>query len=731
MLPSHRSRSQSNEPDDLEDDDLQDANAPRQASHDKLKRLALNLIGRWHWIVLGLILGVLGAYYYLDKTPKQYTAIATLLIKQQTSTVMSRNQPEDLDMRSTEAMNTVAERIRRMDLLERVAKRELEKITKSDNIKDLKSLVPAPVNWIPTWIPDWLSRKLGKDEPGAESAQQGPPSSAVLASMIASWLEVSIRRGTRLLDISITHPNPDVAKNLANAIATEYWAETRSVRAEGRIRSIDLLKNQLKETSDKLQSGRSALSSYARTLEVHKALDAKESEVAGLQRRYLPKHPRMITADAELKDLQEQFIKAFDVARQSASDKTFWEEHGKELPDQQTHPEEFLRTARQQLLARIGVLDNDISTLTLVYNNMTTKKTETSVDQESDESDTEMNNEARTPGMPSAPVRIKVIAIGTVGGLAIGLILAMLFIRLDNKYHTVAQVAGETGVTVLAAIADINPNHLAAAERLHRKRNPDEKIETHSPWDSRLVFRPGASSTSYAEMFRVLRASITLLGDETKRKITLFSSALPGEGKTSISANYAAAAAGQGRKTLLIDLDLRKPSVHKFFGLPREQEKGGMTECLANLVSFDDVILRETCLKNLDIILSGKNAPNPGELLDTGRLKTVLSQACRDYDVVVLDTAPLLAVPDTRIVAPLAHNVCLVVRADYVPKGAVHRVLEVMDEDGTALSGVIFNAFKERRLLIGENYSYGSYQTSRYGRSYRYGYGSYGNDRKK
>jgi len=704
--------------DDLEDDDSPDANVSRQPSQEKLKRLALDLIGRWHWIALGLIVGVLGAYYYLEKTPKQYTATASLLIKQQTAAVMSRDQVEELDMRSIEAMNTVAERIRRVDLLENVAKRE--------DVRALRHLVPPTVNW----IPEWLSRKLGQDTPGAESSEQAP-APAALANMIASWLEVSIRRYTRLIDISITHPVPEVSEKLANDIAREYLAEIARTRTEGRSNSIDLLQKEAKETSANLQSARSALSSYARTLEVHKALDARETEVAALQRRYLPKHPKMITATAELKDQQEQFIREFDVARQSASDKVFWEGAAKEMPDQKTHPEEFLRTARQQLLARIGVLESEIQSLTLVYNNMTTRIKETSVNQESVESNTEVSSMARAPGLPSAPVANKVIAIGSVGGFVVGLMLAILFIRLDNKYHTVAQVAGETGVTVLAAIADINPSHLAAAERQHRKKNPDEKVEIHDPWDSRLVFRPGASSTSYAEMFRVLRASITLLGDETKRKITLFSSALPGEGKTSISANYAAAAAGQGRKTLLIDLDLRKPSVHKFFGLPREQEKGGMTECLANLVSFDDVILRESCLKNLDIIVSGKNAPNPGELLDTSRLKAVLTQACRDYDVVVLDTAPLLAVPDTRIIAPLVHNVCLVVRADYVPKGAVRRVLEVMDEDGTTLSGVIFNAFKERRLLIGENYSYGSYQTSRYGRSYRYGYGSYGNDHRK
>ena len=94
--------------------------------------------------------------------------------------------------------------------------------------------------------------------------------------------------------------------------------------------------------------------------------------------------------------------------------------------------------------------------------------------------------------------------------------------------------------------------------------------------------------------------------------------------------------------------------------------------------------------------------------------------------MVVLDSAPLLAVPDTRMIVPLADNFCLVTRAEYVPKGAVRRLLTLLAADKTYPSGVVVNGFLEKRRLIGENYSYGNYQTNRYGKAYRYGYGSYG-----
>jgi capsular exopolysaccharide synthesis family protein len=691
-----------------------DGAGPRQAGQDKLKRLLLTLIGRWHWIILGLILGFLGANYQLAKTPKQYTATATLLIKQQVASVMARDQVEEINMGSMEGMNTVAERIRRMDLLERVASRA--------DVRETPGLMPPAVDWRPQWLRD----KLGKEPIVGEAPRQAPPPPAALGGMMSRWLGVSIRRGTRLLDISITHPVPEVAKVLADAVAREYLAEIATARTAGRSNSIDLLEKESKESRTALQAARSALSIYTRTIEVHKALDAKEIEVDSLRRRYLPKHPRMVTATAELRALEERFIREFELARQAPTDKAYWEVAGKELPNPQTKDDKYLLAARQALIARINVLENETQVSTSVFNSMLTRIQESSVNQESEESSAEVSNLARVPGWPSAPNANQILTQGSFAGLAGGVLLALLLIRFDNKFHTVSQVVGETGVTVLAAISDISLSHLAVAERSFRKRNPEGSNEFHDNWDKRLLFRRGTASTSYAEMFRVLRASVTLLGDELSRKITLFTSALPGEGKTLTSANFALAAAGQGRKTLLIDLDLRKPSVHKVFGLAREKELGGITECIANLIPFEQVVCRETGQENLHLILSGKRAPNPGELLETGRLKAVLDRACQEYEVVVLDTAPLLAVPDTRIIAPLANNLCLVVHAEYVPKGAVNRTLAILAEDGTTLSGIVFNGFVEKRRLMGENYSYGYYKSSRYGRAYRYGYGAYG-----
>lgn len=685
----------------------------------KTKRLLLEMLGRWYWIALGLVLGILASAFYLSKAPKLYSATSTLLIKQQTASVMGRDQVDEIDMRSVEGLNTVAERIRRHDLLERVASRM--------DVRALPGLVPRAVDWRPDWLADWLDSGNSGNPGGERNAQAAPPAPPVLAGWIGSWLNISIRRGTRLLDISFTHEVPEVAKALADAVAREYLAEIAGAVTEGRTNKSDTLIKQSEEARGKLQAAESALASYNRAIELHKALEAQENSSSQLARRYLPKHPRMITAVSELDSLKSRFLDEFSVAILSSADKSYWETAGREIESVKDDPEARLRVARQLLLARTGVLGGEISSQMSVFNAMLTRLEESNINREGEESGAEVSSFARVPGGPTSPQPNKIFATGGASGLAFGLAVAFLLTRAGNKFYSVAQVEAETGLPVLAAVSDIDIRQLDQSAHAHfRKHKSEQPNPLHETWDPRLIFRPGTSSTNFAEMFRILRASISLLGDETKRKITLFSSALPGEGKSLISSNFALAAAGQGRKTLLIDLDLRKPNIHRVFGFSRAKQGPGVTEWLAGQASFDDVILREVGCENLHIILSGQRAPNPGELLNISRLRQLFAEASKRYDLVIVDSAPLLAVPDTRVIAPLVDNFCLVARANYVPRGAVLRTLELLASAGSTPSGLVFNGFKESRRLIGENYSYGSYRLSRYGRPYQYGYGTYG-----
>ena len=283
-----------------------------------------------------------------------------------------------------------------------------------------------------------------------------------------------------------------------------------------------------------------------------------------------------------------------------------------------------------------------------------------------------------------------------------------------------SQVELVSGLPILATIQNIDIREL---QKL--KAEKEQKLKVSDPpeielWDPRLIFRPAFMQTLYTEAYRILRASVTLLGKEEERKVTLFSSATPGEGKTTTSANFAIAAALQGKKTILVDFDLRKPAVHKAFGFKRKELSAGLTEVLTGKSSLAEAIQKQAGQENFYILFAGAKAPNPGELLTTEGVIDILDKLKKEFDVIVIDSAPLLAVPDTRLLVSEVDNFCLVVRAEHTPKGAVAKCLDMLRDDDNEPAGIVVNDYQERGGFARKYlYKYGGY--GNYG-----GYGGYG-----
>lgn len=696
--------------DEWTDDDQREGSRNGSASS---KRLLQDMLGRWYWIVLGMVLGGGAAVYYLSKAPKAYCASATLLVKEQTASVLGKDQTDEINLGSIEAMNTVAARLKRQVLLERVASRE--------DVRGLQGIAPAVVRWLPAMVSEWLGDKAA--DPIAATASRMTP--VVLAGNIGSWMTVAVRRGTRLLDITVTHPSPEVAKVLADAICLEYLAETTGIRSNGRTNTIELLAEKSEEARKNLQSSQKAFSAYQRALAGHEELQTKEREVVELKRRYRAKHPEMVNAVAQVAGLQVRFLGDFEASVKSGMDEAYWKESESSLnPASQSLPER-LEIARRMLLSRTAVLRSEIQSQESVFNAMLTKMQQVDVNMAEQDSEVEISNLAQLPGIPISPIGSKIMMFGVLGGLAVGAFIGFVAVILDNKLHTVMQVEELLTLPVLAAVSRI-PAKLISKAVTGDNQTETDALEREKEWDPKIVFRQGMANSSFAEMFRVLRASITLLGPEDKRKITLFTSAIPGEGKTLTSVNFALAAAGQGKKVLLIDLDLRRPTVHLAFGLKSSSNEAGVTGYLAGKAPLEEAILHDVSGSGLDLMVSGVRAPNPGELLSGQRLSALMADVRGVYDVIVVDTAPLLAVPDTRVVAAHADNVCLVVRAEYVPKGATQRVMRLLAAGRTPLAGVVFNGFRERKRLVGLNYSYGNYKYGSSGNAYGYGNEAYG-----
>ena len=695
-------------------EDEEDFDSGSASSRERVRQLVMDLLGRWYWIALGLILGVLGGLYYLSKAPKIYEATSTLLVKQGASSVISRDQVEEMDLRSDDGVNTVAQRVERPELLTRVAD--------LPEIKQTEGLVPDATNWFPGWSQGWLG---GGDDP----SDKKPDTSAELGRTIGKWLEVSVRRKTRLLDLTIAHPSPEIARKLADTLAREYIAELSGDRSQGRDSSSAILKAQSDEARLELQTAQNAQANYQQILETLKDLEVKEVVFSDLDRRYLPLHPKHMVAKATLDEYQKRFLSEFDLVRKATADKDYWKNNRAEWDQTDLDVTSRLQIARRLLTARATVLKSEIESQNEVFNTILTKRQETEIDQKAKDAEVELSSLSEFPEEPASPRKMIVLAGGGMFGLASGFALAFLLVKLDNKIHTVSQAELLTKLHVLATIRHVDPKILA--EIIAEKGKSSAALSPAAQkWDPRLVFRPGLTESIYAEMFRILRASVTLLGDEKKRKVTLFSSALPGEGKTLVSTNFAIASALLGKKTLLLDLDLRKPAVHKAFGLKRSELKAGTTELLAHKITWQEALTEDTGQENLTCIFGGARAPNPGELLNTREISELLAELAQEFDVIVVDSAPLLAVPDTRLLVPIVDNFCLVIRAESTSKGAIRKVIDLLEDDGTEPAGIIVNGYQEKAGFLAKKYGYGyGYGYGQYGKGYGYGsYGSYGSD---
>jgi capsular exopolysaccharide synthesis family protein len=202
---------------------------------------------------------------------------------------------------------------------------------------------------------------------------------------------------------------------------------------------------------------------------------------------------------------------------------------------------------------------------------------------------------------------------------------------------------------------------------------------------------------SIAEDYRTVRTSILFSHADSSPKTICFTSTLPQEGKTATISNLAVSFAQLEGKVLLVDADLRKPRLHKVFNL---RNLSGLSSYLAGKNAFDEVI-QKTSIDNVWTIPSGPHPPNPAELLNSKRMKELLAQAKDKFNVVLLDTPPVLAVIDPVIVSSLADSTVFVVRAGKTTRRPLARAVEEVRKSKADIIGVVFNEVRIGRQGIG------------------------------
>lgn len=193
--------------------------------------------------------------------------------------------------------------------------------------------------------------------------------------------------------------------------------------------------------------------------------------------------------------------------------------------------------------------------------------------------------------------------------------------------------------------------------------------------------------SSSSEAYRKLRTNIQFSSIDSQIQTIMIASALSGEGKTTTIGNLAVTYAQEGKKVLLMDTDLRKPAVHRMFNVPNHV---GLTSVLSSQYKVTEV-LRETDVEGLHVLSSGPIPPNPSEMLGSRKMTALLESLKEEYDVILFDTPPVLAVTDALIISSLCDGVLLVVSSGKVKKDLVKKAKAHLEHVNARILGAVLN----------------------------------------
>jgi tyrosine-protein kinase Etk/Wzc len=304
---------------------------------------------------------------------------------------------------------------------------------------------------------------------------------------------------------------------------------------------------------------------------------------------------------------------------------------------------------------------------------------------------------------PIAPRRGMIVMASAFVGLLLGLGVAVLRSMMNPGVRDASEIEGRTGLSVFATVP-----HSDAQEQLFTA------IKSKAPGQHLLAL--SHSGDPGIESLRSLRTALQFALLDARNNIVLFTGPTPGIGKSFVSGNFAAVLGAIGKRVLLVDADLRKGYLNQYFGIDR---KPGLSELVAGTASLEHAI-RRAVAPNVDLVATGALPPNPAEVLNSPAFLDALNRLGAMYDLVLIDTPPVLAVADTQIVAAHAGTVFLVSKEGVSTVGEIQESAKRLQQAGIAVKGIVLNDFRaDKRRYGGYGYRYSKYryQDYRYGQS--------------
>lgn len=432
-----------------------------------------------------------------------------------------------------------------------------------------------------------------------------------------------------------------------------------------------------------------ALNRYNGCLEKSRQIDTAETAVIELEKRYLPKWPPLVEEKEMVRILKNQFEKELQgVITTSPEEQEFWRTNLQKLEGLEG---EDLTDGKLKLVeSRASLLATDLESRQKLFETWNTKLKEAGFSKGFTTKEFEVPQEPTLPGWAGEPNRNAILKKYCMGGFFIGVGLIFLLGWVDPSMRTVTDLEAFSGVPVVGAIPITSPGD-------HGER--------------RLVLLDDNESQA-TEAIRTLRAGLSYLGDQEERCSFLVTSALASEGKSWVAANLAVAFAQQGDRTLLVDMDLRKPVQSNTLNL--DSDLPGVTDVMSQQAMLSDIVV-PLPTKNLYFLSAGGRTPNPSELMGSRNLPVLAESLAGAFDRVIYDTSPMVLVSDALPIAKLVDSVLLVYRMGKTPRRALDRLLKTLQSNGTPPAGIVANGLPRSRRKGSYGYYYSYYGGAGYG----------------
>lgn len=490
-------------------------------------------------------------------------------------------------------------------------------------------------------------------------------------------------KDTGMLTLMLSGDDPALISNILNSISQNYLAQNVARQAAQDAKSLEFLNQQLPKVRSDLDIAENKLNAYRQMKDsVDLSMEARSvlSQIVNVDNQL----NELTFREAEISQLYKKehpTYKALIEKRQILQEEK--NKLNKKVSDMPTTQQEVLRLSR------------DVESGRAVYMQLLNRQQELSIAKSSAIGNVRIIDNAVTEPKPIKPKKLMIVAIGVFLGLLVSVGLVLLNVFLRRGIESPEQLE-DMGVNVYASVPVSEWLTKNVGKNKRRKNESDALLAIENPADLAV------------EAIRSLRTSLHFAMMEAKNNVLMISGASPNAGKTFISTNLAAIIASTGKKILFIDADLRKGYVHKMLGF---SESAGLSNILSGQKKIEDVV---TTVKNagFDYISRGNIPPNPAELLMHPRFENLLTWATNNYELVIIDTPPILAVTDAAIIGKYAGTALLVARFESNTVKEISVSIKRFEQSGIAIKGCILNG------VVRKASSYYSYGYNHYGYSY-------------